>query len=225
MKQFDIYYGEVYYADLTGHIDRPITIISLHDLGTKFDGLPVYTRKRWWKKYPEIHDLIYIIQDWKQAGLKFPSGIDISYSGEFDKTKFSAIDYTGHLSNRDITRVKQAVINYNDIVKHAQQNNPERILIYQQFVEWTKKHPNQPTPGNHHPQYQQRTIQDELKDLGHNDQRTELMIKYNKTKSNKPLETKPKPTQLTRSFDESGLDPLIEQSLYNSDEMNQELGL
>jgi hypothetical protein len=101
MREFDLYWGFVYFDDSDDCKNRPVTVIDLIDDGDYALLAPVYTYRKYFdesdggRRYYEIQDYIF-------AGLAKPSYADIRRSDYYEKRHIDIESKIGRLSERDI---------------------------------------------------------------------------------------------------------------------------
>ncbi|HFI0638297.1 TPA: hypothetical protein ACGO3K_000360 [Streptococcus suis] len=97
VNEFDVLVSYVEYADGTGGKTRPMIITSIN-------GDTIVVRRitsKFFNKSDHIKQKYYEIKDWKRAGLKMPSWVDIKPPMRVNKNQF-VIRVIGKFTKRDI---------------------------------------------------------------------------------------------------------------------------
>jgi hypothetical protein len=109
MNKNDLVTVYISFTNGSGGKRRPVLVLK--------DGLNELLLYKITSKYANkserIRQQYYPIQDWKEAGCKKPSYIDIGSLASLDKKYFGKIVFIGALSVRDIRGLNQFIIQYN----------------------------------------------------------------------------------------------------------------
>ncbi|MBF0817852.1 hypothetical protein [Streptococcus acidominimus] len=105
VKEFDVIISYVEYADGSGGKTRPMVVTSV-------DGETIVVRRitsKFFNKSEYIQQKYYEIKDWKRAGLKMPSWVDIKPPMRINKDKF-IISIIGSFTKRDIESLSRFLV-------------------------------------------------------------------------------------------------------------------